>query len=125
MGRQPGTSRLEAKRIAAVINALIAFSFDVKLKSEKDVHRFLVERSIKAQQSLGSPWPADIVVRPARRASYVSKATSKKFLQRCVDAMASIDAGLVRDAAGEKWDLVSLLIYSPRLRFDRKSLLLR
>jgi len=120
-GRQPGTRDQESDLIEHALIALVGHAFDTEL-TDADLYAFLSAQAPKAERLFGPSWAGDVVVRPARRQSYVSKGTSKPFLQRCIGALALVHTGQVRNAAGRKCDVTDLLIYAPSLRFDRSSL---
>ena len=93
----------------------------IKPNTFEALGQFLYERSFLAAERLGPNWPKNVIVRPARRASYVTQATGMQSVKRYMDALSLIHTGLVLGPE-IRWDLIALLISSPRLRFDRRSL---
>lgn len=118
MGRQGGTRDKEKLLIEEVLTKLVLHASGVRLVNHQALEHYLFERSALASQTLGEHWPGDVVIRPARRTSYVSKATGNKSIQRCIDAISLVHTGQVQGADGKKFALIDLLIFSPRLRFD-------
>jgi hypothetical protein len=121
LGRRYGTKDKEAHLIVEVLSVFAERVCGVRPKSFEALGRFLYETSFLAAERLGPDWPINMIVRPARRASYISKATGMKSVKRYMDALSLIHAGLVLGPEN-RWDLIALLISSPRLRFDRRSL---
>ena len=122
MGRQGGTREREKKLIEDVLFCLVGHAFDVALKNSIELDQFLRDRAVIAAPSLGEHWPNGIAVRCVRRASYVSRATGKRSIQRCIDAMSLVHTGQVRSADARALDLIPLLVQAPSLRFDRRAL---
>lgn len=122
MGRQPGTRRSEDLLIEDCLIRLIKAAFGTDVASADGLERFLREKSATAAEVLGDGWPEGIIVRPAGRASYVSKATSKKAMERFLCALSLVHVGAVTGAVGQRVNLREFLVYAPRMRFDRRSL---
>ncbi|MBK8067126.1 MAG: hypothetical protein IPK27_05735 [Rhodanobacteraceae bacterium] len=121
MGRQPGTRRSEDLLIEDCLIRLANAAFGTDVASAEGLETFLREKSTTAAEVLGDGWPEDIVVRPARRASYVSRATSKKAMQRFVCELSLVHVGSVTGPLGQTVNLREFLVYAPRMRFDRRS----
>jgi hypothetical protein len=122
IGRQPGTYSKERKLIEEVLIKLVERATDLNFSSYRKLKNYLSQRSDTALQSLESFWGNDVVVRPARRSSYLSKGKSKAFMNRSIDALALVHAGIVKDYREQPLNIAEMLIRSPRIRFDRKSL---
>lgn len=122
MGRLPGTRATEVLLIEECLIQLVKAAFGTDVASADGLETFLREKSVTAAEVLGEGWPEGIVVRPARRASYVSKATSKKAIERFLCALSLVHVGAVTGAVGQRVNLREFLVYAPRMRFDRRSL---
>lgn len=92
----------------------------VKLGSVSDLECYLFEQADTTLQNLGDFWRDDVVCRPALRSSYLSIRTSKKFMGKCIDALALVHAKIVRNYKGQPENIIDLLIESPCIRFDTK-----
>lgn len=122
MGRQPGTRRSEDLLIEDCLIRLVKVAFGIDVANAEGLEKFLSEKSAAAAQLLGDGWPKGIVVRLAGRASYVSKATSKKAIERFICALSLVHVGAVKGAVGQHVNVREFLVYAPRMRFDRRSL---
>jgi hypothetical protein len=80
-GRLPGTLEKELLLIDEVLMKLVQLAFHVDLMNRVDLKRFLVDKAKSASSALGPHWSENVVARPSRRFSYVSKATSNKSIQ--------------------------------------------
>lgn len=121
MGRQPGTRRSEDLLIEDCLIQLVKAAFGTDAACAGGLETFLKEKSTTAAEVLGDGWPEGIVVRPARRASYVSKATSKKAMERFVCALSLVHVGSVTGPLDQIVNVREFLVYAPRMRFDRRS----
>lgn len=122
MGRLPGTRASEGLLIEECLIQLVKVAFGTDVASADGLEKFLRKKSAIAADVLGDGWPEGIVVRPARRASYVSKATSKKAMERFVCALSLVHVGAVTGPLGHLVNLREFLVYAPRMRFDRRNL---
>lgn len=122
MGRQPGARQGEDLLIVDCLIQLVKSAFGVDVAGAEGLEKFLGEKSAAAAQLLGDAWPDGVVVRPAGRASYVSKATSAKAIERFILALSLVHVGSVKGALGQPVDLRQFLVYAPRMRFDLKAL---
>jgi hypothetical protein len=122
MGRRPGASQSEDLLIVDCLIQMVKVALGTDVANAEKLEKFLCEKSGTAAQLLGDGWPEGIVVRPAGRASYVSKARSDKAIERFLCALALVHVGAVTGAAGQRVNLREFLVYAPRMRFDRRSL---
>src|SRR5262249_17236953 len=120
-GRQPGTEQQELLLIDEVLIKLVQLACHVNLTNHVDLARYLAEMAQSASGALGPYWPDNVVARPARRLSYVSKATSKKAIQQFINAISLIHTGQVRGPRGSHLKLNEFLVSAPNMRFDRHS----
>jgi hypothetical protein len=116
-GRRPGTKEKELLLIDEVLIKLVQLAYQVNLTDHADLARFLAEKA-KSASGLGPHWPDNVVARPARRSSYVSKATSKKSIQQFIDVLSLIHTGQVRGPRGSDLKFNEFLISAPKMRFD-------
>ena len=121
-GRRPGDREDEVALIEQCLMQLVRAAFGTDVAGAASLERFLREQSATAAEVLGDGWPEGIIVRPAGRASYVSKATSKKAMERFVCALSLVHVGAVTGPLGQLVNLREFLVYAPRMRFDRRSL---
>lgn len=119
-GRLPGTEEAESELIEDCLIRLIKLAFDTALGSATELDYFLRSKSENAVEQLGSGWPEQIIVRPAKRASYVSKANSRKAITRFIYAISLIQSGAAKTSTGTTTDVRDFLICAPRIRFDQK-----
>jgi hypothetical protein len=122
MGRLPGTRSKEKEVIEGVLMEMVERASGQKLRGFNKLEDYLSGRTDTALQSLGQYWRKDVAVRPARRSSYISKGKSEIVVQRFIDSLALIHVGMVTDHNDQPLNIVEMLIKSPRIRFDRKSL---
>lgn len=120
LGRQDGTRLLEQKLIEEALIALVNHASGIKLKDASAVYHYLTEIAEANTRTLGPQFPSGVTVRKALRASYVSKATGKKTVLRCLEVFALIHTGQILGWDDRKLDLIKLLIYAPNLRIDPK-----
>jgi hypothetical protein len=121
-GRLPNTEEREILLIDEVMIKLARFTFSVNLMNHADLTRFLAEKAKSASSALGPHWPDNVMVRRARRSSYVSKATSKKSIERFIYAISLIHTGQVRGPRDVHLKFNEFLVEAPKMRFDRRSL---
>ena len=121
MGREPGTSQRERKLIEDCLSCLINSAFDVEVSDAAGIHKFFEKSSILALSVLGDQWASTVRVRPAERASYVSRSKGESSVKRFICALTLIHTGHVRGARGELLQVSDLLKMAPRLRFDSTS----
>ncbi len=120
-GRLPNTKEEEILLIGDVMIKLVRLAFDVDLIDPSDVSRFFAEKAKSASSLLGLDWPDNIMVRPAYRSSYVSKATSKKVIQLFINAISLIHVEQVRGPRNVPLRVSEFLVRAPSIRFDRRS----
>lgn len=121
MGRRAGAHENETLLIDDCLIGLLKTAFGIDVESSDELDRFFTEKSTTAAELLGKDWPEGMLVRPAGRASYVSKATSKKAIERFLCALSLLYVGAVSGAMGERVNVREFLIYAPRMRFDLRS----
>jgi hypothetical protein len=122
LGRRPRTREEEALLIDDCLIQMVKAAFGIELENEEELEKFLTEKSTTAAQSLGVGWSEGIVVRPAGRTSYVSKATSKKAVERFICALSLLHVGAVKGVLGQLVNMRKVLVDSPRMRFDSMTL---
>lgn len=122
LGRQPGTRRSEDLLIDDCLIRLVKAGFGIDVANAEGLEKFLSEQSDVAAQLLGDGWPEATIVRPAGRASYVSKGTSKKVIERFISALSLVHVGAVKGAQEQQANAREFLVRSPRMRFDRRIL---
>jgi len=120
LGRRVGTKDEERLLIEEVLKKLVMKVSGLQLESQKALLHFFSEKSVLAARGSEIQRPDEIVVRPARRLSYVSKAVSDKSIQRFIDVISLVHAGLVKDHDGQQIELIELLLHSPQFRLDIK-----
>lgn len=123
VGQRPGSETKEAALIERVLLEMTQQAFDVRVGGQAGLSSFLQDRAGMASWSLGPTWPGDVMLRPAYRASYVSKAAGKAHMQKALDALALVRCGQIVSPGGAWAELVDMLQRSPQVRFDRRSLL--
>jgi len=121
-GRQPGAHDKELQLIDDCLVGLATVALGVDVKNSSDLDQLLNELSLKASSLLGTNWPGNVVVRPVHRSSYVSKATSKKAVEKFMAALSLLHAGAVREPTGNRVNIRELLVAAPLMRFDCKGL---
>ena len=117
-GRQPGTDSQESVLIERALIAIVSVTLGRVLDNWQALTDFLAERLAEASRAFGQCWPESVLIRPAYRSSYLSRATGKRSVQRFLNVLALTHAGLMRDANGEALELLQLLIGTPRFRID-------
>jgi hypothetical protein len=120
LGRQDGTLEKERQLIVKTLVKLIEYVLAIKLKDFNALTQYLSNRSMKEAAPLRAKLPVNVVVRKARRSSYVSRGTGTRSIQRFIDVLALICSGLLLGVDGEKIDLIDLLIRAPKFRIDLK-----
>lgn len=122
LGRQTGSGAQERQLIDACLRAMIKKCFDVDV-SEGETYKFLGGCSDSAIDFLGEHWSSEVIVRPARRRSYISKSVSVSSIKRFLYSMALIQNGTVLGPSDKVTDPISLLVSSPCIRFDSNRIL--
>ena len=122
LGRRPWTVGDEKTIIEKVLLAMIQTTSNKLISTREDFEQFMLEHALQASSRLGREWPDDVVVRPALRRSYISRATGPQTIAKFLDAISMVHSGLIKMAQNTYVDYSELLIKSGRLRFDRRSL---
>jgi hypothetical protein len=122
MSQARGSRQSEDLLIVDCLIRMVKVALGTDVANAEKLEKFLCEKSGTAAQLLGDGWPEGIVVRPAGRASYVSKATSDKAIERFLCALALVHVGAVKGAVGQHLNARKFLVSAPRMRFDRRGL---
>ena len=117
LGRENGSKEKEYQLIDSSLRAMVKACFQVDL-TDGEINHFLSGIAGEGPKNLGLSQVDDIVVRKAKRRSYVSKTTSLSSVKRFLYAMAMIQAGAIRSPSETIVDLRYFLSTSPRIRLD-------
>lgn len=118
LGRAPDSVVRERELIEECLRCLIKKAFDVEVFDAVGVDGFFEKNFDLAVSTLGDAWVSAVRVRPATRASYVSKSTGVVSVERFIHALTLIHTGNVRGPVGFRLNVGDLLASAPRLRFD-------
>jgi hypothetical protein len=113
----PGTAKEEAGLIRKTLCSLLAQNDGIKITEWFEAEKRLNSKAVDAENRLGSPWP-NVLARPVRRTTHISKATGQRALAKVLDALSLLHTGKVKLVGESTTFLPELLIYSPALRFD-------
>lgn len=118
-GRMPGSENREEALLEDALVRLVAAVEGRSLETWKQARPLLRARAAGAVERLGPPWPR-VVLRRARRSSYVPRGTGPKSLARAMDALALLMEGQIALCALRERPrtMVGLLVQFPVLRFD-------
>jgi hypothetical protein len=118
-GRMPGSGKREEALLEDSLVRLVSVVEGRSLETWKQARTLLRARAVGAVERLGAPWPR-VVLRRARRSSYVPNATGPRSLARSMDALALLLEGQIALCALRERPrtMVGLLVLFPVLRFD-------
>lgn len=115
-GRLHGTSEKEKQILESLLETLwkVAFPDDVF----DDLFSSLDRLAAQTNSDGADPWNQPLCLRKARRKSYLSKARSPRAVRKVMQGFALIHTGKICDPAGDKLELLDLLVATPCMRFD-------
>ncbi len=117
LGRAHDSTEQGYELIDSCLMAMIKACFRVEL-NEGQVYRFLEGLANDAVKNLGSSMAQDVVVRSAKRRSYISKSANLSAVKRFLYAIALIQDRTIRGPFDDVVDVRRLLSASPLVRFD-------